>query len=89
MFAMQSLFAQYYEVAPPWDWNVLLWHVFLMAIYVVLGLALFAIAYLVIDKATPFSLHKVLIEEKNVAVAVVLGAVFLGIALILGAAIRG
>jgi uncharacterized membrane protein YjfL (UPF0719 family) len=73
----------------PWDWSLLLWHVSLVVIYVILGLGLFAVAYLVIDKVTTFSLHRVLIEEKNVAVAVVLGAVFLGIALILGAAIRG
>jgi uncharacterized membrane protein YjfL (UPF0719 family) len=73
----------------PWDWGLLLWHVAMVVIYVILGLGLFAVAYLIIDKATPFSLHRVLIEEKNVAVAIVLGAVFLGIALILGAAIRG
>jgi uncharacterized membrane protein YjfL (UPF0719 family) len=78
-----------YYGSPAWDWGLLLWHVSTVVIYVILGLGLFAVAYLIIDKATPFSLHRVLIEEKNVAVAVVLGAVFLGIALILGAAIRG
>ena len=79
----------YYGSTTAWDWSLLLWHVAMVVIYVILGLGLFAIAYLVIDKATPFSLHKVLIEDKNVAVAVVLGAVFLGIAVILGSAIRG
>ena len=78
-----------YYVSSAWDWGMLLWHVAMVVIYVILGLGLFAVAYLIIDKATPFSLHKVLIEDKNVAVAVVLGAVFLGIAVILGSAIRG
>ena len=77
------------EAPGAWDWNMLWWHIVQVVIYVVLGLALFAIAYVVIDKATPFSLHKVLLEDKNNAVAIVLGAVFLGIAVILGAAIRG
>lgn len=84
-----ALFAQMYETPPPWEWTPVLWHVVLVMIYVILGLVLFALAYLVIDKATPFSLHKVLLEEKNVAVAILLAGVFLGIAIILAAAIRG
>lgn len=84
-----ALFAQWYESPPTWSWDVLLWHVVQVIIYVILGLALFAVAYLIIDKATPFSLHKVLLDDKNNAVAIVLGAVFLGIAVILAAAIRG
>ena len=48
-----------------------------------------ALAYLVIDKLTPFSFHKEIIEDKNVALAIVLAAVFLGIALIVAASIHG
>jgi uncharacterized membrane protein YjfL (UPF0719 family) len=72
-----------------WNWQALLWHLVQVVIYVGLGLGLFAVAYLIIDKLTPFSLYKEINEEKNVALAIVLGAVFLSIALILGAAIRG
>ena len=72
-----------------WDWSLLFWHVAQVVVYVILGLGMFGMAYLVIDKATPFSLGKELLEKNNVAVAIVLGAVFLGIALILAAAIRG
>ena len=76
---------------PPemWDWGLLFWHVAQVVVYVILGLGLFGVAYLIIDKATPFSLGKELLEKNNVAVAIVLGAVFLGIAVILAAAIRG
>ena len=76
---------------PPetWDWGNLFWHVAQVVVYVILGLGMFGMAYLVIDKATPFSLGKELLEKNNVAVAIVLGAVFLGIAVILAAAIRG
>jgi uncharacterized membrane protein YjfL (UPF0719 family) len=73
----------------PWNWQYLLWHVVQVLIYVGIGLGLFAVAYLIIDKLTPFSLYKEINQEKNVALAVVLGSVFLGIALILAAAIRG
>lgn len=87
---MFSLFAQdWYVAPPPWDWGSLLWHVVQVLIYVFLGLGLFAGAYLVVEKVTPFSLRKELEEDQNVALAVVLGAVFIGIAIILASAIRG
>ena len=72
-----------------WEWENLFWHVAQVVVYVILGLGLFGVAYLIIDKATPFSLGKELLEKHNLAVAIVLGAVFLGIAVILAAAIRG
>ncbi|MGL4555354.1 MAG: DUF350 domain-containing protein [Gemmataceae bacterium] len=75
--------------AMPWNWDVLLWHVTQVVVYVVLGLGLFGFAFLVVQKVVPFSIRKEIEEDQNVALAVVLGAVFLGIAIILAAAIRG
>jgi hypothetical protein len=72
-----------------WNWNHLLWNVTRVLIYVLLGLAIFAVAYLIIDKMTPFSFGRELLENRNVAVAIVLAGVFIGIALILAAAIQG
>ena len=51
--------------------------------------AFFALAYLAIQKVTPFSLRKEIEEDQNVALAIVLGAVFLGIAIIIAAAMHG
>ena len=76
-------------MSEPWDWNVFFWRLASAVIYVVVGLAIFAAAYLIIDKVTPFSLRKELLEDKNQALAIVLGAVFISIALVLAAAIRG
>ena len=58
-------------------------------VYTVVGVAIFWIAFLVIDKLTPYSLWKELVEEKNVALAIVVGAMCLGIAVIVAAAIHG
>ena len=58
-------------------------------VYTVLGVAIFWIAFLVIDRLTPYNLWKELVEEKNVALAIVVGAMCLGIALIVAAAIHG
>ena len=72
-----------------WDWQRLLWQVVQVLVWVAIGLGFFALAYLVIDKLTPFSFHKEIIEDKNVALAIVLAAGFLGIALIVAASIHG
>jgi putative membrane protein len=58
-------------------------------IFVVLGLIVFALAFLVIAKATPFSVRKEIEEDQNVALAIVIAAVILGSALIIAAAVHG
>jgi putative membrane protein len=59
------------------------------AVFTVFGLLVFGLAYTIIVKATPFSIRKELEEDQNVALAVVIGAVIIGIALIIAAAIQG
>jgi hypothetical protein len=51
----EVMFATFYGHLGPWDWNGLLWDLSRVLIYVFLGLALFAVCYLILDKATPFS----------------------------------
>ena len=58
-------------------------------VFVVFGLIVFAIAFLIIAKATPFSVRKEIEEDQNVALAIVIGAVILGSALIIAAAVHG
>ncbi len=53
------------------------------------GIVLFALAYIIIVKASPFSIRKEIEEDQNVALAIVIAAVILGIAMILAAAIQG
>ena len=58
-------------------------------VFVVLGLIVFALVFLVIAKASPFSVRKEIEEDQNVALAIVIAAVILGSALIIAAAIHG
>lgn len=58
-------------------------------VFVVFGLIVFALAFLIIAKATPFSVRKEIEEDQNVALAIVIGAVILGSALIIAAAVHG
>ena len=57
--------------------------------FALLGIVAFAIAFFVVVKVTPFSLRKEIEEDHNVALAVVLGSVILGIAIIVAATVHG
>lgn len=58
-------------------------------VFVVIGLIVFALAFLVIAKSTPFSVRKEIEEDHNVALAIVIASVILGSAVIIAAAIHG
>lgn len=58
-------------------------------LFVFLGLVIFALAFVVIAKVTPFSVRKELEEDQNIALAIVIASVILGSALIIAAAING
>ena len=58
-------------------------------VFVVLGLIVFALAFLIIGKATPFSVRREIEEDHNTALAIVIGSVILGTAIIIAAAIHG
>jgi uncharacterized membrane protein YjfL (UPF0719 family) len=58
-------------------------------VFTLIGLILFAIAFLIIVKASPFSIRKELEEDQNIALGIVIAAVIIGIALIVSAAIHG
>jgi uncharacterized membrane protein YjfL (UPF0719 family) len=57
-------------------------------IYALLGVVIFITSFIIVDKLTPYDLWKQLVEEKNVALAIVVGAAALGICLIIAAAIH-
>ena len=58
-------------------------------VFVALGLIVFALAFLVIAKSTPFSVRKEIEEDQNIALAIVIASVILRSALIIAAAIHG
>ncbi len=58
-------------------------------IYSCLGLCLFALGFWLIDRFTPYHLWKEVIEEKNIALAIVVGAISIGICNIIAAALNG
>lgn len=58
-------------------------------VYAFLGLLLCFIVYKIIDMMTPGHLSKQLTEDKNMALAIVIGSLMIGVSIIIAAAIHG
>ena len=58
-------------------------------IYSLIGIALFGLAFFIIVKVAPFSIRKEIEDDQNTALGIIIGAVIIGIALIIGAAVGG
>jgi putative membrane protein len=58
-------------------------------IFVFIGLIVFGIAYWIVVKLAPFSVHKEIEEDQNVALGIIIGAIIIGIAMIISSAIQG
>ncbi|MBI3653631.1 MAG: DUF350 domain-containing protein [Acidobacteria bacterium] len=58
-------------------------------VFVAIGLIFFAIAFLVIVKFSPFSIRKEIEDDQNTSLAILIGSVIIGIALIVAAAVHG
>jgi len=57
--------------------------------YTIFGLIVFALAYWVMVKLSPFPLRKEIEEDHNTAVAILMAAVILGLAIIIAAVLHG
>ena len=58
-------------------------------LYALIGVGIFWLSFVVIDKMTPYKLWEEIIEKRNVALAIVVGATAISIGLVVAAAIHG
>lgn len=58
-------------------------------LYALVGIAVFWLGFVVLDKLTPYKLWEELVEKQNVALAIVVGAMALGVSIIVAAAVQG
>ena len=58
-------------------------------LYALVGVAMFWLSFLIIDKLTPYNLWEEIVEKQNVALGIVVGAMSLGISIIVAAAVHG
>ena len=57
-------------------------------LYALIGVLVFWISFIIVDKVTPYNLWSEIVEKKNVALAIVVGAMAIAIGLIVSAAIH-
>jgi putative membrane protein len=57
-------------------------------VFAALGIAVFALSFVVLDRMTPYSLWREIVEKQNTALAVLIGLVTLGLGVIIAAAIH-
>ena len=58
-------------------------------LYALLGVAVFWICFVIVDRITPYRLWDEIVEKQNVALAIVVGAMCIAIGLIVAAAVHG
>ena len=61
-------------------WNAL--------IFAALGLVIFIVAFALVDRLTPYHLWNEIVHEKNLALAVLVGAMSIGMCIIIAAAVH-
>jgi uncharacterized membrane protein YjfL (UPF0719 family) len=58
-------------------------------LFALMGVVIFWLCFVIIDKLTPYDLWGEIVEKKNVALAIVVGAMCIAIGLIVSAAVHG
>jgi len=57
-------------------------------VFALIGIVVFVVSFLVMDKLTPYHLWKEIVQEHNMALAILVGAMSIGICIIIAAAIH-
>jgi putative membrane protein len=68
--------------------NVQLGNIVNAILYAAIGIGIFIVAFFVIDKITPYHLWKEIVQEHNTALAILLGAMSVGICIIIASAVH-
>jgi putative membrane protein len=59
------------------------------AIFAGIGLVVFGIAFWIMNKLSPFSIKKEIEEDHNIALAIIMAGVIIGVSLIISSAVSG
>ncbi|MBZ5521238.1 MAG: DUF350 domain-containing protein [Acidobacteriia bacterium] len=68
--------------------DLILHNVLNALVFALVGIVIFVLAFAIIDKATPYHLWKEIVQEHNTALAILVGAMSIGICIIIAAAVH-
>ncbi len=71
------------------DWSNFIETLLSTIAFSTVGIVMFAVSFAVINALTPFSIRKEIEEDHNVALAILIGSVILGLSLIIASAVGG
>jgi uncharacterized membrane protein YjfL (UPF0719 family) len=57
-------------------------------VFAALGILIFVVAFAIIDRLTPYHLWKEIVEDQNTALAILIGAMSIGMCIIIAAAVH-
>lgn len=63
------------------------WNAIAAVVFALIGITVFLVSFVLIDRVTPYTLWKEIIEEHNTALAILIGAIAIALAIIIAAAI--
>ena len=63
--------------------------VFGSMLYALIGVVIFWVCFVIVDKITPYNLWEEIVDKKNVALAIVVGSTAIAIGMIVSAAVHG
>ena len=63
-------------------------NVIIASVFALLGIVIFVVSFLILDKITPYDLWKEIVVDKNLALGVLLGAMSIGMCIIIAAAVH-
>lgn len=87
--ATPSLLAADPGAPPSWHAQTLGQALGYMLLFALVGIAAAVVGYKIFDKCTPGDLNREILENKNIAAAIVAAAVILGVCIIIAAAMLG
>lgn len=63
-------------------------HILSTVLFAAIGIIVFVISFILVDKLTPYKLWKEIIENKNLALALLASSFIIGLAIIISSAIH-
>lgn len=85
----QYALASLAQVEAPSSLEILGGHLLAAIVFSIVGIIVFCVCLFIMDKLTPFSIVKEIGEDHNQALGTIIGAIVLGISIIIAAAILG
>lgn len=85
----QMVFAQVEAVMNTTSAGWLMFHLAAAGVFSVVGIVVLFLAIFLMEKLTRFSITKEIVDEHNTALAIIVGAIVIGISIIIAASISG